>query len=219
MRTESRARARALQALYAWDMRDNEPLDRVAERIWDDLAVAPDERHFAGTLVRTFLKLGDSIDRQLADVTTNWRLSRLGAIERSVLRLAAAELSQGTTPPLVVIKESMRLAERYGTPESARFVSNGVLDAYDSPTGATVAVADPRRQLAGSRESARGWCGAAPTRSVWSHRTDGARRPRAVQWIPRCPTREVVLDHIQVYRVGSRFTFPLYARRAYHHLD
>jgi len=96
MRTESRARARALQALYAWDIRVNEPLERVAERVWDDLAVSAEERQFAGMLIRTFLKSGEQIDRQLADVTTNWRLSRLGVIERSVLRLAAAEFTQGT---------------------------------------------------------------------------------------------------------------------------
>jgi N utilization substance protein B len=134
MRTESRARARALQALYAWDIRVNEPLERVAERVWDDLAVSAEERQFAGMLIRTFLKSGEQIDRQLADVTTNWRLSRLGVIERSVLRLAAAEFTQGTTPPRVVIKESMRLAERYGSADSARFV-NGVLDAYARRTG------------------------------------------------------------------------------------
>jgi N utilization substance protein B len=134
MRTESRARARALQAFYAWDVRATEPLDRVAERVWDDLAVPAAERQFAGMLVRIFLKSGEQIDKQLADVTINWRLSRLGAIERSVLRLAAAEFTQGTTPPRVVIKESMRLAERYGSSDSARFV-NGVLDAYARRTG------------------------------------------------------------------------------------
>ena len=129
MRIESRGRARALQAFYAWDMRDGQSLDRVADRVWDDLVVTAEERHFAKRLVQTFLNSNGLIDDELTAVTTNWRLSRLGAIERSVLRLAAAELSQGTTPPRVVIKESMRLAERYGTPDSARFV-NGVLDAY-----------------------------------------------------------------------------------------
>jgi N utilization substance protein B len=64
----------------------------------------------------------------LSDVTSNWRLERLGAIERSVLRLGATELHRRETPPLVVINESVRLAERYGTEASARFV-NGVLDA------------------------------------------------------------------------------------------
>ncbi len=43
MRIESRARARALQALYACDMRGGKNLDRVATQVWDDLAVAPEE--------------------------------------------------------------------------------------------------------------------------------------------------------------------------------
>ena len=61
-------------------------------------------------------------------MTRNWRLERLGAIERAVLRLGAAELIDGVTPPRVVIKEGVRLAERYGSVPSAKFV-NGVLDA------------------------------------------------------------------------------------------
>ncbi len=40
MRIESRARARALQALYACEMRGGKNLDRVATQVWDDLAVA-----------------------------------------------------------------------------------------------------------------------------------------------------------------------------------
>ncbi len=128
MRTETRGRARVLQALYAWDIRRDEPLDRIAERIWDDLLVPADERRFAGFLLRILLDQGPEIDVELADITTNWRLERLGAIERSVLRLAAAELRQGETPPRVVIQEAVRLAERYGTARSAKFV-NGIIDA------------------------------------------------------------------------------------------
>ncbi len=129
MRTETRARSRALQALYAWDVRGNASLDRVAQQVFDDLAVAPEEQKFAGFIVRTLLARREEIDATLAEVTTNWRLSRLGVIDRSVLRLAAAELLLGITPPRVVIKESVRLAERYGTERSAKFV-NGVLDAF-----------------------------------------------------------------------------------------
>ena len=128
-RVETRARARALQALYAWDMRGGDGgLDRVATQVWDDLSVAPEERRIAGQLVRTVLQRGPQLDSELGEVTTNWRLERLGAIERSVLRLGAAELARGETPPRVVIKEAMHLAERYGSAASARFV-NGVLDA------------------------------------------------------------------------------------------
>ncbi|MHB8839575.1 MAG: transcription antitermination factor NusB [Gemmatimonadaceae bacterium] len=127
-RLETRGRARALQALYAWDLRDGQPLDRVAALVWDDLMVAPEERAFADALLNLIQAQGDALDEELGEVTTNWRIERLGAIERCVLRLAAAELTQGTTPPRVVLQEAVRLAERFGSAPSARFV-NGVLDA------------------------------------------------------------------------------------------
>jgi len=117
-----------LQALYAWDLRGEQPLERVATQLWDDLSVPPDERRLAGPLVRTLVQHGPELDDELADVTTNWRLERLAAIDRSVLRLGAAELQRGETPPRVVIQEAVHLAERYGTLKSAKFV-NGVLDA------------------------------------------------------------------------------------------
>jgi len=134
MRVESRGRARALQALYAWDLRAGEDLTRVALKVWDDLAVAPDERKFAGAIVKTFAAAHADLDAGLIAVTDNWRLERIGAIERSVLRLGAAELERGETPPRVVIQEAVRLAERFGTAASARFV-NGVLDAYARRAG------------------------------------------------------------------------------------
>ncbi len=128
-RVETRGRARALQALYAADLRDITNLRRIAINVFDDLAVEPGEREVASKLVGAVVEHGAQLDAALAEVTANWRLERLGAIERSVLRLAAAELSRGETPVRVVIQESVRLAERYGTERSARFV-NGVLDAY-----------------------------------------------------------------------------------------
>lgn len=127
-RMESRARARALQALYAWEMRGGPDLRRISAEVWDDLSVPAEERAFAELLVRTVHDESVGIDAELGEVTRNWRLERLGAIERAVLRLGAAELIRGETPPKVVIKEGVRLAERYGSVPSARFV-NGVLDA------------------------------------------------------------------------------------------
>jgi N utilization substance protein B len=127
-RVESRGRARALQALYAWDLRANDDLPRVSSLVWDDLAVAADEREFAGKLLGVVAANSAALDAELAEVTTNWRLGRIGAIERCVLRLGAAELHDGVTPPRVVLQESVRLAERFGSEQSARFV-NGVLDA------------------------------------------------------------------------------------------
>ena len=103
-------------------------LERVATQVWDDLAITPDERRIAGPIVRVVAGKSRHIDAELADVTTNWRLERIGAVERCVLRLAAAELTIGETPPRVVIQEAVTLAERYGSAASAKFV-NGVLDA------------------------------------------------------------------------------------------
>ena len=130
-----RARARVLQALYAWDLRPNEDLGEVSVRVWDDLAVTADERKFASQLMRKIISDLPKLDQQIGELTTNWRLERLGVIERSVLRLGAAELAQGITPPKVSIQEAVRLAERFGSARSARFV-NGILDAFARQIGA-----------------------------------------------------------------------------------
>ena len=128
IRVRRHARARALQALYAWDLVPDGGLVKVGERLFGDLAVGPDERGIAAPLLAEAAASLDEIDKDLASVTTNWRMERLSAIDRSVLRLAAAELRIGVTPPVTVIKEAIHLAERFGTDASARFV-NGVLDA------------------------------------------------------------------------------------------
>jgi N utilization substance protein B len=127
-RVETRGRVRALQALYASDLRGSTDLGRVSALIWDDLAVAADERAFATNLLRIVVAEGARLDIELGEVTMNWRLERIGVIERCLLRLGAAELQEGTTPTRVVLQECVRLAERFGSAQSARFV-NGVLDA------------------------------------------------------------------------------------------
>jgi N utilization substance protein B len=109
-------------------MRGGVDLERVATQVWDDLAITPEERRVAGPIVRYVAQKQRELDDELADVTTNWRLERIGAVERCVLRMAAAELSIGETPPRVVIQEAVTLAERFGSAASAKFV-NGVLDA------------------------------------------------------------------------------------------
>jgi N utilization substance protein B len=134
-RVETRGRSRALQAIYAWDVRHGQELMAVAARVWDDLLVPAPEREFAERLLQWIASSQAQIDADLAEVTRHWRIERLGAIERCVLRLGVAELAQGGTPPKVVIQECVRLAERYGTARAASFV-NGVLDAHARRVGA-----------------------------------------------------------------------------------
>lgn len=83
--------------------------------------------------MRALLALVDEhlgeIDHEVDASLDNWRMDRLSVIDRNVLRIGAAELLfSDDVPPRVAIQESIRLAERFGTDQSARFV-NGVLDA------------------------------------------------------------------------------------------
>lgn len=133
-RFRRRARVRALQAVYAWDVTGAPDLAQAADRLWDDLALTPELRRLAGTLVKTLAANLDRIDRTLADLTANWRLERLGAVERSVLRLGTAELMLDEVPPRVAIQEALHLTERFASADSARFV-NGVLDAVARALG------------------------------------------------------------------------------------
>ncbi|HEX7242246.1 MAG TPA: transcription antitermination factor NusB [Longimicrobiaceae bacterium] len=131
MRSRSRARAWALQALYAWDTRgaDPEAAVRTLQDLFAHLRVSPQNRPYAEVLVRLVGVNLQRIDRSIEDALTNWRLARLSVIDRNVLRLGVAEmLFVDDVPPRLTIREMVRLAEKYGTHESPRFV-NGVLDA------------------------------------------------------------------------------------------
>lgn len=140
LRGRRRARARLVQALYAWESSGTTSLARSAELTWSDLSLGPDERAFAEPLMRRLSDGMPAIDKQIAAVTTNWRMERIGAIERAILRLATAELmvppsdDKEATPALAIVQESVLLAERFGSEEGARFV-NGVLDAMARRVG------------------------------------------------------------------------------------
>ena len=140
-RLRRRARARLVQALYAWDATGNRTgFDAAASRLWDDVALGTEERAFAAPVVAQLATTLPDIDRTIAGLTRNWRPERIGAIERAVLRLGAAELlvpsapGREATPPRAVIQEAVLLAERFGSDASARFV-NGVLDAIGRQLG------------------------------------------------------------------------------------
>lgn len=130
MRERSRARGWALQVLYAWEARGRKlaPSAVLAEFL-RERRVARSSQEYLAVLVRVVGEHADEIDGELQGALTNWRLERLSAIDRNILRIAAAEmLYLEEVPPRVSIQEAIVLAEKYGTAESPRFV-NGVLDA------------------------------------------------------------------------------------------
>ncbi len=88
---------------------------------------APDHA-FAVTLASGAWDRRSTLDEQIGEAARNWRVPRMAAIDRLVLRLAVRELTaHPETPPRVVIDEAIELARTYSGDEAARFV-NGVLD-------------------------------------------------------------------------------------------
>ena len=69
----------------------------------------------------------ESLDRLIQGAADNWRVERIGVVERNILRLGIHELQLGLTPPKVVIDESIRLSQWFGGAKTPAFV-NGVLD-------------------------------------------------------------------------------------------
>ncbi|HEY7460306.1 MAG TPA: transcription antitermination factor NusB [Gemmatimonadota bacterium] len=129
MKRRSKARALALQVLYAWEMREGEGLCEVGERMLAERESSEETRAFTRRLLAELAERRTEIDALLAESTTNWELHRLSVVDRNVLRLAACELLAFPDVPFrVVIDEAVNLARRYGGEESPRFV-NGVLDA------------------------------------------------------------------------------------------
>lgn len=137
-RARSRARAWALQVHYRWEAQSGE--QSLTESLEDTLRnryVAEPRRGHLRRLVETLDGNLKTIDRALEGALDNWRLGRLGGIDRGVLRIGAVEMIHlDDVPPKVALKEALRLAERYGSEESAGFV-NGVLDSLlpDGPGG------------------------------------------------------------------------------------
>ena len=129
MGTRRRARELALQLLYQYEVTGADP-EQMQATFEEWRSAAQGIRDFADLLVRGALANRDEIDRQLAQQTAHWRLERLAAVDRNILRLAMYELLyEPDTPHAVVIDEAIEIAKKYGAEESARFV-NGVLDGF-----------------------------------------------------------------------------------------
>jgi len=123
----TRGREVALQVLYL--LEQNGTIDRdwvetfIARRLGDDKLA-----DFTLGLVDGVRDRQPEIDETLGTVAENWRVDRMTAIDRNILRLGAFEiLHRPDVPRKVAINEALELAKRYSTAQSSRFV-NGILD-------------------------------------------------------------------------------------------
>lgn len=128
-----KAREQTLQMLFEWDLR-RLPLDEIARNYYGSLLVSedsvakprPDE--FARNLLEGVTRELPAIDDLITRHASNWRLERMPAVDRNVLRIAVYEMLRTDTAAAIVIDEALELARRFAGEESVQFV-NGVLDA------------------------------------------------------------------------------------------
>jgi len=101
----------------------------VRRTFWSERsAIEPDERGFADDLFRVASDRKTEIDALIESHAEHWRMERMAAVDRNLLRAAVAEmLGFPTTPRAVVINEALEIARKFSSPESVQFL-NGVLD-------------------------------------------------------------------------------------------
>jgi len=113
--------------LYEFDVGKN-PKDEILQTFWRMNEHPDSVGDFANQLFTGTIDRLEEIDAVIQQNTKNWRLVRLAAVDRNILRLAVFELlSDSRTPETVVINEALEIARKFSTQESATFV-NGVLD-------------------------------------------------------------------------------------------
>jgi N utilization substance protein B len=151
MKSRTRARGLALQALYEIDITAHPPGEVLQNRLEED-ALSGELGEFARQIVFGVLPLRHELDSVIARYAPEWPFDQIAAIDRNILRLACWEFAvQGDTPLKVAINEAVELAKLFGSESAARFV-NGVLGS----------LADHREEVTQRLRQARGSLDAAP---------------------------------------------------------
>jgi N utilization substance protein B len=117
-----------MQMLFQADLGKQTP-DQVRATFWkSNDQVEPEVRGFAEDLFRVAIENQEKIDDLIAANSRHWRLERMPAVDRNLLRMAVGEmLGFKGTPFPIVINEALEIARRYAAPESINFL-NGMLD-------------------------------------------------------------------------------------------
>jgi transcription antitermination protein NusB len=126
--TRRKSRELVLQMLFQADMGKQSP-DVVRKTFWAEREDVDEEaRGFAEDLFRVASERLEEIDALIGRHTRHWKMDRMAAVDRNLLRGAVAEfLGYPQTPRPIVINEALEIARRFSTPESVQFI-NGVLD-------------------------------------------------------------------------------------------
>src|SRR5882757_4290970 len=137
MGTRRKSRELALQMLFQADM-GRQSGDDVRRTFWKERdSVDSDVRGFAEDLFSVALDRTSEIDLLIEGHAEHWRMERMAAVDRNILRAGVAEfLGYPETPRAVIINEALEIARKFSSPESVQFV-NGVLDSVAKDLGKT----------------------------------------------------------------------------------
>jgi len=133
--TRRKSRELALQMLFQLDMGHQDP-DQVRKTFWSEREELDEKvRRFSDALFRIACERREEIDSIIERNAEHWRVDRMAAVDRNLLRAGVAEfLGFPKTPKPVVINEALEIARRFSTPESVQFI-NGVLDSVARELG------------------------------------------------------------------------------------
>jgi len=134
MPDRSDARQVVLQLLYEDDLNPDRPSKRDEEFLRSELDGHRALIDFARSLLEGVRKERDQLDEALACRAQNWTIDRMAVTDRNTLRLGAFELLHTDAPGPVVVNESVEVAKRFGSSESAGFV-NAILDRLREEVG------------------------------------------------------------------------------------
>jgi N utilization substance protein B len=127
MPSRRKSREYAMQMLYQWELGGNLP-EQVSATFFSERKGHREVENFARELFQGTVSRINQVDQMVREHAENWRLDRMAAVDRSILRLAVYELLHcPTTPPPVVINEALEIARRFSGQDSVQFV-NGILD-------------------------------------------------------------------------------------------
>jgi N utilization substance protein B len=135
MGSRRKSRELCLQMLFQWDM-GKQPPEHVQKTFWAERGeVDAETRGFADDLFLVAIGQHARIDELIQKHAQHWRMERMAAVDRNVLRTGVAEfLGYQKTPRPVVINEALEIARKFSAPESVQFI-NGVLDSVGKELG------------------------------------------------------------------------------------
>lgn len=131
MKSRTKARSLALQALYEFDLTGHPPIEIIQNRlVGHDVDTSLSD--FAIAICVGVIPISEKLDNLIAEHAPEWPLDQVAVIDRNIIRIALWEFAiEECTPTKVAINEAVELAKTYGSESTPRFV-NGVLGSLSS---------------------------------------------------------------------------------------